>query len=208
MKISGLFLVFISIILSLQIASATGFITITPEEAEDLIASEDPVIFDIRTLEEYNAGHIEDAVPVEDLEDVFPYQGRTVLIYDSDGSETEEFCGTLVQVSMQGLKFSSIYCVDGGWKAWSGADIDTPTPEKEIPEPPLPSFTTASPTSTLSETATQSISPTATSLPTDQPEPVSSTPVATEDASGFGLIGALIGGIIVCILTITRRRFR
>lgn len=202
MKISGLFFMSILLILSLSIASATGFITVTPEEAEDLIASEDPVIFDTRTLEEYEAGHIEDAVPVEDLEDVFPYQGRTVLVYDGDGSETDDFCGMLVQVSMQGLKFSGIYRIDGGWAAWSGEDIDTPTPEKKIPDPPLPSFTTAS----MTPTFTPFITPTATSPPTDQPESVPSTPVATEDAPGFEAIGALLGMAFVCILTITRRK--
>lgn len=207
MKISGLFLAFISIILSLSIASATGFITITPQEAEDLIASEDPVIFDIRRVEEYNTGHIEEAVLVEDLEDVFPYQGRTVLVYDSDGSETEDFCGMLVQVSMQGLRFKNIYRLDGGWAAWSGKDNDSGS--DKVPTPPLPSFPTvsASPTVIPSETATPSISPTiVTSQPT-QPEPASSTPLATEDVPGFGVIGTLIGGIILCILTITRRRF-
>ena len=101
----------------------------------------------------------------------------------------------LLQVSMQeGIEFSEIYSLDSGWEAWSGDDIDTPTPEKEIPDPPLPSFTTASTT------------PTATSPPTNRPESISSTPVATEDAPGFGMIGALIGMVFVCILTITRRK--
>ena len=151
-KVRVVTLLLSSFLLSFLILTVTAqpYVSISPGEANGLITSNgDLVILDIRPAEACNAKHIKDAVCEEDLEDIGQYSGKEILVYDDDGTESEEFCAMLAQLSFQGLGFKQIYNLEGGLDAWQGAGFQTV--ETRTLTPPLPSFPTSSPTSAPSQ---------------------------------------------------------
>lgn len=71
------------------------YVKITPSEAKEMMENEDVIILDVRTEEEYNAGHIKNAVllPVTEIEDkaqeLLPDKEVKILLYCRSGNRTQ-----------------------------------------------------------------------------------------------------------------------
>ena len=98
--------------------------------ADQLVAdnsgSSDFVILDIRTPEEFGAGHIAGSVNIDFYESSFANQlddldkDKTYFVYCNSGNRSGTAMGT-----MRDLGFTDVYDLDGGIQAWynSGFDI-------------------------------------------------------------------------------------
>ena len=104
---------------------------------------------------------------------------KKILVYDDNGTESEEFRTMLAQLSSQfqghGLRFrfKQIYNLKGGLDAWQEAVFQTVKVNTRAQTPPLPSFTTSS----------QSSAPLQTSTPVTTLTTSTSTPVVITSAS-------------------------
>lgn len=94
--------------------------TVTPSEANDLIAENDPVIIDVRTPAEYREAHIDGAVnlPVDDLNSTKVFEicddvDRPILVYCAAGVRSRQACDKLVAMG-----FMNIYDMVDGINAW------------------------------------------------------------------------------------------
>ena len=98
-------------------------------DAEDLVATNvdnpDFTVLDVRTDEEYRAGHLDRAVCIdflaEDFEDRISElpRDRLYLVYCGSGMRSAEACEW-----MRRLGFSRLYDLDGGFGAWDAAGCD------------------------------------------------------------------------------------
>ncbi len=94
---------------------------IYPEDAKELIDSNSNVILlDVRNNNEYNTGHIDNAVPLQFsgcnpcfLETVEKYRGKTVIVYCKMGDRSKKACDVLLQNG-----FKTVYNLLGGLDAW------------------------------------------------------------------------------------------
>ena len=97
------------------------FITITSEEAMKRMEEEsDFLILDVRTKEEYEEGHIKDAINIpnevigQEAESVLKDKEQTIFVYCRSGRRSKEACQTLCE-----LGYSNI--IDfGGIIDWKG----------------------------------------------------------------------------------------
>jgi len=95
---------------------------VTPEEAEKLIKSrKDLVILDVRTAEEFEAGHIKGAKNASFLDDDFDQKlkevtGKPVLVHCASGGRSAK-----AVKQMLGKEFPELYHMNGGMKAWQDA---------------------------------------------------------------------------------------
>lgn len=104
---------------------------ITPQEAYDLIQdnehNEDFIIIDVRTLTEFQSGHLQDAILIDFYQDTFREEldelekDKTYLIYCRTGRRTGE-----TMVIMEELGFSHVYNMLDGITEWNnlGLPID------------------------------------------------------------------------------------
>jgi len=100
---------------------------ISPEESENLIAqnggNSDFVILDVRTLTEFNSGHIANAIQIDYYADDFNSQlekldkEKTYLIYCRTGNRS-----SLASSTMQELGFKKIYNMIGGINQWKAEE--------------------------------------------------------------------------------------
>ena len=83
---------------------------------------------------------------------------KKILVYDDNGTESEEFRTMLAQLSSQfqghGLRFKQIYNLKGGLDAWQETGFQTVKVNTRALTPPLPSFTTSSQPSAQLQTST------------------------------------------------------
>ena len=95
---------------------------VTPDEAQKLIeTTKDLVVIDVRTPEEFKAGHIAGAKNVSLLDADFDqkikqYQGKPVLLHCASGSRSAR-----ALTKMGDLRIPEIYHMNGGMKAWESA---------------------------------------------------------------------------------------
>jgi phage shock protein E len=88
---------------SAETAHAT-YIKITPEEAKSLIDTEEVIVLDVRTQEEYDAGHIDSAIRLEytDFADmaasVLPDKDATILVYCRSGNRSKTASEMLIEM--------------------------------------------------------------------------------------------------------------
>ena len=93
---------------------------ITPQEAEIMMGGENVVILDVRMPEEFEAGHIENAVllPLHELaeriESVVPNKSYTILIYCRSGNRSNQAAHILTEMG-----YTSVYDF-GGIISWHG----------------------------------------------------------------------------------------
>ncbi|WP_313339684.1 rhodanese-like domain-containing protein [Sedimentibacter sp.] len=91
---------------------------ISAEEAKAIIDSEDVIILDVRTQEEYNSGHIENAVllPVTEIanraEEVLVDKNAKILIYCRSGNRSATAAKDLIK-----LGYTNVYDF-GGINDW------------------------------------------------------------------------------------------
>jgi rhodanese-related sulfurtransferase len=89
------------------------------DEAKELSDTSVLFVLDVRTLVEYNAGHIGNAVliPLQQLEgrlkELTGYRDKNILVYCRSGSRSKAAVRVLVQNG-----FNRIYELDGGIVSW------------------------------------------------------------------------------------------
>lgn len=82
---------------------------ISAEDAKKIIDSEDVIILDVRTPEEYNSGHIENAVllPVTEIPDkakeILPNKDAKILVYCRSGNRSETAAKELINMGYTNL---------------------------------------------------------------------------------------------------------
>ncbi|MGL5085900.1 MAG: rhodanese-like domain-containing protein [Clostridium sp.] len=97
------------------------FTKISSDEAKEVINNEDDIIIlDVRTLEEYNSGHIENSIliPVDELEALdsskLVDKNQKILVYCRSGNRSKSASKILVD-----LGYTNIFDF-GGINRWSG----------------------------------------------------------------------------------------
>ena len=78
---------------------------ISAEEAYEMIASQEVVVVDVRTREEYDGGHIENAVlvPNESIGSEMPDKEATLLIYCRSGRRSKDAAQKLLELGYQSV---------------------------------------------------------------------------------------------------------
>ncbi|MDW7738445.1 MAG: rhodanese-like domain-containing protein [Bacillota bacterium] len=80
------------------------YIKISAEVAKEMIDSQDVTILDVRTPEEFTAGHIEDALLIPDFEivekaeEMLPDKDATILVYCRTGRRSEIASRKLIEM--------------------------------------------------------------------------------------------------------------
>lgn len=107
---------------AVNVVTAGAYHKITPQEAKERMETHPAiVIVDVRSAEEYNAGHIPNAVslPVEQIEAasdevarILPDKQAEILVYCRSGKRSSRAAHALVQ-----LGYTGIYDI-GGLKDW------------------------------------------------------------------------------------------
>ncbi len=96
----------------------TEYIRISAEEAKTIIDSEDVIILDVRTQEEFDSGHIENAVllPVTEITDnadgVLPDKDAKILVYCRSGNRSATAARELIRMG-----YTNVYDF-GGINTW------------------------------------------------------------------------------------------
>lgn len=99
--------------------AATVVKDVSVKEAEQLIAEKKVVVVDVRTPEEFSAGHIRGATNINFQARDFETKLQTLdrqqsyLIHCAAGGRSAK-----VREKMKELKFKSIFHLEGGLKAW------------------------------------------------------------------------------------------
>ena len=145
---------------------------------------------------------------------------KKILVYDDNGTESEEFRTMLAQLSSQfqghGLRFKQIYNLKGGLDAWQETGFQTVKVNTRALTPPLPSFTTSSQPSAPLQTSTPVITlTTSTSTPvattsasaSSPPTPTASVPLSSSHSQtpGFETLPTVIG-LFICMVFMARRK--
>jgi rhodanese-related sulfurtransferase len=95
---------------------------VTVDEAEKLLKErKDVVVVDVRTADEFKAGHIAGAKNVSLLDSDFEekikaYEGKPVLVHCGSGSRSAR-----ALIKMSNLKFPEAYHMNAGLKGWQAA---------------------------------------------------------------------------------------
>ena len=82
---------------------------ISAEEAYEMMASQEVVVVDVRTQEEYDGGHIENAVLVpnesivSEMPEALPDKDATLLIYCRSGRRSKEAAQKLLSLGYQSV---------------------------------------------------------------------------------------------------------
>ncbi|WP_246345943.1 rhodanese-like domain-containing protein [Sedimentibacter hydroxybenzoicus] len=84
--------------------SKTVYKKISAEEAKSIIDSEDVIILDVRTQEEYDSGHIKNAIllPVTEIAsktgEFVPYKDAKILVYCRSGNRSATAAKDLIKM--------------------------------------------------------------------------------------------------------------
>ena len=95
---------------------------VNAEAASKLVADGKVTIIDVRTADEFKAGHIEGAQNIDIYEDGFAAKAaeldksKPILIHCQGGGRSR-----LALSTFKKLNFSEIYHMDGGMKGWKAA---------------------------------------------------------------------------------------
>jgi rhodanese-related sulfurtransferase len=109
------------------VADAKKKITeISPTDAASKTKSSDAVIVDVREKDEWDAGHISDAVHMSrgmlelEIEDKFPDRNTTIICHCGGGGRS-----ALAAESLQKTGYKNVRSMAGGFKAWKAAELPT-----------------------------------------------------------------------------------
>jgi phage shock protein E len=108
--------------------SPAGVVLASPEEAQALIADGDVTVLDVRTPEEFAAGHLAGAENVDFYATDFAEQidtldqGEQYVVYCRSGNRSEKATRLMAQKG-----FTTVADVDGGIVAWEAAGLPTVT---------------------------------------------------------------------------------
>lgn len=100
---------------SVQEDAGMGYQQISPQEAKEIMDTEENVIIlDVRTQEEYNSGHIKNAVclPNEEIlgePEILPDKTQQILVYCRSGNRSKQAAGKLADMGYEKvLEFGGI----------------------------------------------------------------------------------------------------
>lgn len=105
------------LILCLLLTACTEkFKTIATNEAIELI-DKGAIVIDVRTVEEYNTGHIKGAInlPLNMINNITYDKEDTLIIYCASGKRSLEAVNTLSDMG-----YTHLYNLDGGMLNWGG----------------------------------------------------------------------------------------
>lgn len=95
---------------------------ISPAEYQTSFSSEDHILIDVRTPQEFAAGHIAGAIniPVDDLNQRLSEipTDETIVVYCRSGNRS----GTATDI-LNNAGFNPVYDIDGGTIAWASANL-------------------------------------------------------------------------------------
>ena len=96
--------------------------SLEPFQAVNLINRQDALIFDIRSKEQFNKGHIINAknIATDKLESLSAHKKKEVIIVCESGLQAKAFSAKLKQSG-----FEHVSLLKGGMQAWSQADLPT-----------------------------------------------------------------------------------
>ena len=89
--------------------SKAAYHKISTEEAYEMMASQEVVVVDVRTREEYDGGHIENAVLVpnesigSEMPEALPDKEATLLIYCRSGRRSKDAAEKLLKLGYQNV---------------------------------------------------------------------------------------------------------
>ena len=114
-----------------DVISAGGIRVISPAEAAAIADAPpaDLVVLDVRTIEEFQEGHLEDATMIDFYRDDFRAQLETLdkdapyLLYCRSGNRSGQ-----TRALMEELGFTDVADVDGGILAWVNAGLPVTAP--------------------------------------------------------------------------------
>ena len=110
----------ISLFVCLFLLTACGnnFKTIDSNAAMELI-NNDAIVIDVRTLDEFNTGHIEGAIniPVDTISSINYDSDTVIIVYCASGMRSATAAKALIS-----LGYTNIYNLDGGLINW-GFDL-------------------------------------------------------------------------------------
>ena len=100
--------------LLLLTACGTSYETIDSNVAMELIENE-AIVIDVRTLDEYNTGHIKDSIniPVENISSIEYDKDTVIIVYCASGMRSSNAAKTLID-----LGYTNVYNLDGGIINW------------------------------------------------------------------------------------------
>ena len=99
---------------------------ISPTDAASKSKSSDAVIVDVREKDEWDDGHIPDAVHMSrgmlelEIEDKFPDRNTTIICHCGGGGRS-----ALAAESLQKMGCKNVRSMVGGFKAWKAAELPT-----------------------------------------------------------------------------------
>ncbi|MGB3606381.1 MAG: rhodanese-like domain-containing protein [Psychroserpens sp.] len=108
--------------------SQTEIKMISTEEIQSLLEQDDIQLVDVRTLEEYQAGHIMKAQNIDILSPTFDDdivkldKSKPVVVYCKSGGRSAK-CSKL----MKAAGFVKIYDLDGGFEKWKFDELEIET---------------------------------------------------------------------------------
>ncbi len=109
------------------VADAKKKITeISPTDAASKTKSSDAVIVDVREKDEWDDGHIPDAVHMSrgmlelEIEGKFPDRNMTIICHCGGGGRS-----ALAAESLQKIGYKNVRSMVGGFKAWKAAGLPT-----------------------------------------------------------------------------------
>lgn len=117
-----------------QAGQAPAYRNIGIEDYDKLRADKKNVLLDVRTPEEFAAGHIPGAINLDWNSPDFAKKvaeldkGKTYLVNCAAGGRSAKACG-----AMNKLNFTHCYNLEGGFKAWdkAGKPVEKPVGDKQ-----------------------------------------------------------------------------
>lgn len=112
-------LIYISIFL---VVMAVGFDSVNVAKAKELVKDKTVLIVDVRTPQEFKAGHINGAVNIDYYDAKFMEnikklsRSKSLLIYCRSGGRSAKASAKITP-----LKFKKVYNLTGGYNAWKSA---------------------------------------------------------------------------------------
>ncbi|MEI6745524.1 MAG: rhodanese-like domain-containing protein [Methylococcaceae bacterium] len=99
---------------------------VSPQQAAQMQSEQNAVIIDVRENDEWNAGHIDNAIhiPLNDIQnrlrELAKYQNQPVITQCRSGARSAKAADILAKSG-----FTNVHNMDGGLNAWQKADLKT-----------------------------------------------------------------------------------
>jgi rhodanese-related sulfurtransferase len=99
---------------------------VSPQQAAQMQSEQNAVIIDVRENDEWNAGHIDNAIhiPLNDiqnrLKELAKYQNQPVITQCRSGARSARAADILAKSG-----FTNVHNMDGGLNAWQKANLKT-----------------------------------------------------------------------------------